>query len=141
MIFGTWNVQGISTKPIEVFQQLEKFNLNVCALNKTKKKGSEIEENDGSIYIYSGVPKEKRACAGMSVEIMKKYKKYIKDWKYVNEKLLTINIRIYGRNIVIIAVYTPTKDSALKIKDELQTTPTDVLSNIRCRKEIMLMGI
>lgn len=140
MIFGTWNVQGISTKQSEVFQQLQKHNVDVCVLSETKKKGFGIEEKHGFIHIYSGVPKEKRARAGVSVVIRGKYRKYIKDWEYVDERLLTMDIKIFGRSIVIVAVYAPTDDSALEIKDKFETTLTDVISKIGNRKEIILMG-
>ena len=75
----------------------------------------------------------------MSIAINKKYKRHIKDWEYINERLLTVNVKIYGRDIMIIAVYAQTDDSPLEIKDEFEATLTDVISNIRCRKEIIMM--
>lgn len=62
---------------IEVFQQLEKFSLDVCIPSDTKRKKSEIEEKHGFIHIYSKIPKEKRARAEVSVAIRKK--KYIEE--------------------------------------------------------------
>jgi len=39
-----WDVQGISTKRIEVFRELERLNVVIAALTETKRKGNGIEE-------------------------------------------------------------------------------------------------
>lgn len=81
MIFGTWNVSGMSTEQTEVLQQLKEHNVDVCVLSETEKIGSGTEGKHGFIYFYSGVPREKRAKEGMSLAIKRKYRKYIKDWE------------------------------------------------------------
>ena len=76
---GTWNVQGISTKRIEVFRELERLKIDIAALTETKRKGNGIEEERNYIQIYSGVNKDQRAKCGVSLLIKKKYKKCIKN--------------------------------------------------------------
>jgi len=44
MRIGTWNVQGISTKRIEVFGELECLNVDIVELTETKRKGNGIEK-------------------------------------------------------------------------------------------------
>ena len=41
---GTWNVQGISTKQIEVLREIERLKIDIAALTETKRKGNEIDE-------------------------------------------------------------------------------------------------
>lgn len=45
------------------------------------------------------------AASQRGLPIKEKYRKHIKDWAYINERLLIVNIKIFGRNIVIVAVY------------------------------------
>jgi len=72
-------VQGISTKRIEVFRELERLKIDIAALTETKRKGNGIEEERNYIQIYSGVNKDQRAKCGVSLLIKKKYKKCIKN--------------------------------------------------------------
>lgn len=65
MIIGAWNMQGISTKQRKVFQQLQKFNLDMCAIKKNA--------------IYPGISRyfereSRHTQSGVSVATKKKYK-------------------------------------------------------------------
>lgn len=59
--FGTSNIQGLATKRTEIFDELERFNLDIAILPKTKKKGRRLEEVRNSIHLFSGVNKNVRA--------------------------------------------------------------------------------
>jgi len=92
MRIGMWNVQGISTKQIEVFSELECPNVDIAALMETKRKGNGTEEGKNYIQIYSGVSKDQRARCGVSLLIKKKYKKCIKEWQYIDERLAQVQM-------------------------------------------------
>lgn len=61
-------------------------------------------------HVYSRVNKEKRAKSGASFAIHKKYKKSIKDWDYVNDRILRVGLNPYKRQLEIFVVYAPTED-------------------------------
>jgi exonuclease III len=42
---GTWNIKGISTKKDQVFDQLERYGMDIVALTETKKKGTGNEKD------------------------------------------------------------------------------------------------
>lgn len=140
MKFGTWNIQGIAPKYIEVFEQLTKFRVDVCALTETKKKGMGMEIRGDYVHIYSGVPKEKRAKAGISIAIHKRYKMFIKDWESVNERIIKVRIQVFNRNLQVIGIYAPTDDSNQAIKDDFEALVIEVLSSIGNNAEIILLG-
>lgn len=45
------------------------MNVDVAVLTEVKKKGSGTEEIDGYIHVYSGVQKDMRAKAGVSIVV------------------------------------------------------------------------
>lgn len=109
---GTWNVRGINTKEQEVFSQLEKMRMDICALTETKKKGRGSERKGDYLHFYSGVEKDKRAKHGVSVAIHKRLKKYIKQIEPITDRIIKINFhKANGKDLVIIAVYGPTDDA------------------------------
>lgn len=127
MNFGTWNVQGINTKQKEVFDQLEKYQMDVVVLTETKKKGDGNEEIGSYIHFYSGVPKCRRAKAGVSIVLHKKLRKYIRNWEEVDERIMKMELEMRGHNIVIVGVYAPTDDALVNIKDDFDHKLTRLL--------------
>lgn len=43
MRLATWNIQGLSNKQREVFNELQGMNIDICILTETKKKGKGSE--------------------------------------------------------------------------------------------------
>lgn len=43
MRFDTWNMQCLRTKPVEVFQEIDRERMDVCTLIETKKKSKSNE--------------------------------------------------------------------------------------------------
>ena len=121
MLIGTWNVQGIASKTEEVFKEIERAGLDIVALTETKKKGRGTEEKHQYIHIFSGVPKEERAAGGVALAIKKKYKKQIKSWDQISNRILQVELDIKGHALVITAVYA-TNDDALDLKSSNFTT-------------------
>jgi len=140
MRIGTWNVQGISTKELEVFREINKHNIDIAALTETKRKGKGTEEKYGYIHVYSGVPKEERARSGVSLAIKSKYKKSIKTWHQVSDRILQVNMECKGHPCVIIAAYGPNNDSVITEKEKFFQDLTDLLEQLTNRKEVLLLG-
>jgi exonuclease III len=137
---ATWNVQGLRTKRNEVFEQLEHMNIHIGVLSETKKKGQGNEDVANYINLYSGVNKEKRAKAGVSIVVHKRLKNSIKSWENVNERLMQIQAELMGHDVVIVAVYAPSDHAPDNVKEAFEVELTTILNRINSKKEIIIMG-
>jgi hypothetical protein len=57
--------------------------------------------------IYSGVTQEQRAAAGVAIMINNKFKNRIYSYSFVNERIVTIRLRIERRYMIVIGVCAP----------------------------------
>lgn len=114
--------------------------MDIVALTETKKKGTGNELRGDYILFYSGVSKAKRAKAGVSIALHKKWRQNIKNCEEINERILRIDLEIWNHTLVIIGVYAPTDDANTVLKNEFEEELTNVLSNISSRKEVIVMG-
>lgn len=64
---------------------------------ESKKKGNGIEDIQGVIHIWSGINKDQRATSGVGILIKIKFRRNIKSWEAVNERIIKLNITLYGR--------------------------------------------
>jgi hypothetical protein len=78
----------------------------VALLSETNKKGKGDEYVEDFIYFWNWVNEGKRANAGVSIVINKKYKKYITNWNFVNGRIVIIEISIFGRRMNVVGVLT-----------------------------------
>lgn len=140
MNLATWNIQGLRTKQREVFTELEKMNIDIGVLTETKKKGAGNERVGKYIHFYSGVNKNERAKRGVSMVVHQKLQQCIKSWKEINERIISLELKKNGHEIVIVGVYAPTDDADCDIKDTFYRKLTEVLNDIPPRKELILMG-
>lgn len=140
MNFACWNIQGISTKYSEVLRTIDQYQLDIVVLSETKKKGNGNEVNQNYLHFYSGVDKDKRARAGVSIMINKKWQKYIRNSEAINERLIKIEVDILAHRIVIIGVYAPTDDASVAEKEEFLEKLTLLLNTVGNNKEVILMG-
>ncbi|XP_030762950.1 craniofacial development protein 2-like [Sitophilus oryzae] len=140
MNFATWNVQGIRLKKDIIAAEMQKQNMNLIAFTETKKKGQGTENVGEYIHLYTGVTKEKRAARGVSVLIKKSWKNKIRNWEAVNENILTINIILYGYNIIIIAAYAPSEDERDSVKQDFFDKLDQLLEDFSRYRDVILLG-
>jgi hypothetical protein len=75
-------------------KELKETKVKYLASTETKKKGQGVEELDEDFLLfYSGVPKNERARAGVGYLLHKRNKERIKGWNFVNERIMTIDIK------------------------------------------------
>jgi exonuclease III len=140
MNFGCWNVQGLTKKIQEIPFELKKLNISVAVLPETNRQGKGDEHLEDFIHFWSGVNKGNRAKAGVSIVINKKYKKCITNWNFSNERIVSVELNVFGRRMSIVDVYAPTNSYPEKAKDQFWETLKDVLDKISSASEIFLMG-
>lgn len=140
ILVGTWNVQGWKNKIMEVTQEFHKANIDILVTSEMKKKGNGCDNIDGTLLFWSGVGKDQRAKAGIGILIKKQLKNYIKSWEPINERLIKIELEMYGRDIVIIGVYGPNDDSQIQDKEKFIDCLSENIQKIKHTKEIILAG-
>jgi len=111
------------------------------ALTETKWKGNGIEEEKNYIQIYSGVSKNQRARCGVSLFIKKKYKKCVKEWQYIDERLVQVQMQLNGNDVNIVGVNAPNDDADDKQKEDFYNKLRLITDNISSRKEIVIIDL
>ena len=114
--FGTWNDQGCGNKMEEIIREISIKQMDVVVLTETKKKGTGSETVGNYIHLFSGVKKYERAKRGVSVLINKKWKGSIKNWEAVDERILKLDMNIWGYKLTVIGVYAPNDGNGVTVK-------------------------
>ncbi|XP_072379093.1 uncharacterized protein [Diabrotica undecimpunctata] len=87
-------------------------------MTETKKKGNGTEKMEEVIHCWSGIDKKERAKAGIAIILKKKWEHAIENWEPINERIAKLNLKVYGRQIILLAVYGPTEDSSIAEKEQ-----------------------
>ena len=89
---GVWNFRGLYGKEKLLQEELKKANVlvDIAEIPETKKKLKVLQELEDYILLYSGVPTNKRAAAGIAIMIKAKFKKRIHSYMFVNERILQL---------------------------------------------------
>jgi len=71
---------------------------------ETKKKLKGSQELDDYILLYSGVPTNERAAAGIAIMIKAKFKKRIHSSLFVNERILQLSYKMQRGYLKLLVV-------------------------------------
>jgi len=74
-------------------------------ISETKKKLKGSQELDDYILLYSGVPTNERAAAGIAIMIKAKFKKRINSYVFVNERILQLRYKLQRGYLTLLGVY------------------------------------
>lgn len=88
------------------------MKLDDLILTKTNKKGKSNEEIGKNINFYSDVNRNQRTKKGFSIMV------HIKVWEEIDERIIKLELRKSGHEIVKIGVYAPEDDSKADVKEE-----------------------
>ena len=140
MVFGTWNVQGISNKLPEVISEIQKLGVDVAVLTETKKKGHGSENYGDYDLFYSGVAKDQRAQQGVAILLRRSLRKFVGTWEAVNQRIIKMNLNLYGHKITLLGVYGVNDDATVACKDQFFEDLNDEILNVGAGREAILMG-
>jgi len=87
------------------------MKMDVVVLTETKKKRAGSELLGNYVHLFSGVKKYERAKTGVSVLISKKWKGSIKNWESIDERILKLDMNIWGYKLKIIGICAPNEDN------------------------------
>jgi hypothetical protein len=68
------------------------------------------------------VKKYERAKRGVSVLINKKWKSSIQSWGSIDERILKVDMNIWGYKLTIIGIYASNEDNKTTVKDKFFLT-------------------
>ena len=77
MKISVWNVKGLYSKEKLLKEELKKAYVDIAVIPETKKKLKGLDELEDYILLYSGVPTNNGAAAGIAIMIKTKFKKRI----------------------------------------------------------------
>ncbi|KAK4879242.1 hypothetical protein RN001_007388 [Aquatica leii] len=109
---ATWNVRGLAQKEMELAKELANMKIDFAAIPETKKKKKGSKYVDEYMMFYSGVRQEQRASKGIALYIHKKWEENIKNYEYINERIITSRIKSARGNVTLIAIYAPEEEKA-----------------------------
>jgi hypothetical protein len=75
------------------------------------------------------------AHAEVSVVRNKKYKKYVTNWNFINERTVMVELNIFGRIMNTVGVHASINSYPEKAKDNFWETLKDVLDKISTTSE------
>ena len=140
ILIGTWNIQGIRNKMVDILEEIKRLNQDIIILTETKKKGCGSEVQGDYLHFYSGVEKHKRAQRGVSILIKKRFKRCINNWEAINENIIKMDVNMFGRKVTIVGVYGISEDERSQKKDEFYEILNNVVNEIGNSREIILAG-
>ncbi|XP_035226378.1 uncharacterized protein LOC118198735 [Stegodyphus dumicola] len=140
LLFGTWNVRGLSKKMEKVYSELEEHNKDIVVITETKKKGKGRENIGNYIHFFSGVGENDRSRAGISIMMKEMFCKYMTSWEAIDERLIKIELMLGIKQVVIIGVYG-IDDNARKDKKEIYHNKLwYVMKDIDDEAEVVILG-
>lgn len=137
---GTWNVQGFNRKINEVIAELKWLKMDLTVITETKRKGQGSESLGEYDCFDNGVPKDTRAKTGVSIIIHRKWRKYIKSWEAVNERIIKVNLDIFGHKITILGIYGINENGSVSEKNVFFQELNDQIMKIGRSRELIVLG-
>ena len=112
----------------------------LVVLRETKNKGTGSETLGNYIHLFSRVKKYERAKRGVSVFVNKKWKSSVKNWEFIDERILKLDMNIWGYKLTIIGVYAPNEDNGDKVKDEIFANLNEETVKSGSGRQLILRG-
>lgn len=128
--FGCWNITSWNKHDQEVIAEMNRQNIDVCALTETKKKGKGNTKYGNYPLVYSGKRKEERAEKGVALIIHEKFEKNIEDVDYIDERILHVTLNLQEGKINIISIYAPDISKSKDIREAFLNKMQDLLTSI-----------
>ena len=137
--FGAWNVRSIRGREDELFEEMERYRLEVLGVSESKLKGSGAKAAGEGMCVFSGV-QEGRAKAGVAVLLSKRMSACLREWKCVSERIVRVRLRIEGVWVSVIQVYAPTEDCRVEMEEEFYEQLQVTVREVHRQDKLVVMG-
>ncbi|XP_072395040.1 uncharacterized protein [Diabrotica undecimpunctata] len=137
---ATWNVRSLNGKEKELIDEFDKAQLDFLAITETKKKVQGMDALDKEhVFLYSGVSTDSRAAEGVGCLMRASYMSYVKNWKFISQRNLKIEITLDNSEITTILVtYGPNDDEPFKVKEEYWEELNDISKYKKSKKQLII---
>ncbi|XP_049772260.1 craniofacial development protein 2-like [Schistocerca cancellata] len=140
MRWGAININGgYSGKKVELAEAASKMGLDVLAVSDIRVRG-EKEEEVGEYKVYLSGVKAGIAQWGVGLYIRKEMEPSVVAIRYVNERLMWIDLTVSSKKIRIVSVYSHCEGTAQDKTDSFYEALSDVVVTVKDKDSVLLMG-
>lgn len=117
---GNWNVQSSTGKEEELVEEMIQHDIEILAITETKKKGKGLKKiHKGYWLLWTGVNEKERAKEGVGLIIAPNKLKDLIQEEFINERLLTVKIKLIDEEIwTVIVAYGENENARKEEKDK-----------------------
>ncbi|KAK9881036.1 hypothetical protein WA026_014379 [Henosepilachna vigintioctopunctata] len=137
---ATWNIKSIRNRHQKIMKELKERNIDICALQETKKKGKGQIDYGEYILAYSGVDSDQNAFAGVGILIQSKYRHSIVECVYHSERILILKFSLGKKTINIISIYSPENCKPKREREQFFENLQNTLDKIPSDELVIVMG-
>ncbi|XP_049780678.1 craniofacial development protein 2-like [Schistocerca cancellata] len=140
MRWGAININGgYSGKMVELAEAASKMGLDVLAVSDIRVRG-EKEEEVGEYKVYLSGVKAGIAQWGVGLYIRKEMEPSVVAIRYVNERLMWIDLTVSSKKIRIVSVYSHCEGTDQDKMDSFYEALSDVVVRVKDKDSVLLMG-
>jgi hypothetical protein len=139
--FGTWNVQTLNQlgKLAQAGRIMESYSLAFMGMSEVRwKQSGQITTTKGHVFFWSGMPDKHHY--GVGILVNRQFRKAIIDYKFIDERLMSMRFKGHQKNLTIIQCYAPTENSEDNIKDAFYDNLNATMTNVDKNDLVILMG-
>lgn len=120
--------------------EVNKHNIEICALSELKKKGKGNIRYQHHILFYSGREKHQRAQAGVGILIHDKFEDHIDEVQYINSNIMYISLKDETTRTYFISIYAPDVNKPNEERTAFFEELQQVIDEIPKKSKIFIMG-
>ncbi|XP_049764500.1 neural-cadherin-like, partial [Schistocerca cancellata] len=140
MRWGAININGgYSGKKIELAEAASKMGLYVLAVSDIRVRG-EKEEEVGEYKVYLSGVKAGIAQCGVGLYMRKEIEPSVVAIRYVNERLMWIDLTVSSKKIRIVSVYSHCEGTDQDKMGSFYEALSDVVVRVKDKDSVLLMG-
>ena len=142
--FGTWNVKTLHQvgKLAQASRVMETYRLAFMGMSEVRwNQCGQITTTKGHTFLWSGMPNEDDIHQyGVGILVNNKFRNAVLDYKFINERMMTIRFKGNEKNLTIIQCYAPTEEAQEDIKDAFYDTLNATIERVDKNDLKILMG-
>ncbi|XP_072160540.1 uncharacterized protein [Bemisia tabaci] len=110
------------------------------ALSRSEGSQSTRAYSEFKRWSSSGVSKDQRAQQGVAILVRNDLRKCITSWEPINERIVKMNVTVYGHKITLLGVYGINDDAPVAAKDQFFELLNDEILKVGTSREVIVIG-
>jgi endonuclease/exonuclease/phosphatase family metal-dependent hydrolase len=120
---------------------MENYRLDILGLSEVRWDDfGDLTSQAGVTLLYSGRAHGETTHDGVGLLLNKRVRRGLMEWYPISERIIIARFQSKIRNISVVQCYAPTETSEEVVKQEFYVALTDVLTKIKQKGVILLMG-